>query len=471
MGDSALYYVFAAFAGGVILNIMPCVLPVLTMKVFHVIEQANQSAHKTRMHGIAYTAGILVTFIAFAILIIALRASGERMGWGMQFQSPAFVAVMTSLIFAFGLNALGVFEITVSVQGGGGGEGYNSSFFNGIFASIMATPCSAPFLGSAASFALGSGAVWWQTLLMFTFIGFGLAFPFLLISFVPAVAGILPRPGAWMETFKKLMGFTLLAAAIWLFGVLQVQISRDGAQWFLGFLLVLAIALWGIEHWGGLIHTLKRRLTVRALAVVVVAFAAYGMVDLDKPRKKRRAVAVAAVPAATAGAVLANAGSQQAGAATARTATGVHAPAPAAPVEEPLIVDGHINWAPFDSKRVAAENARKRPVFMDYTADWCLNCKTNEKAFIEVERIRSVLKKTQILPMKADMTEEDEEIEDWLDKLGRSGIPAYVIYMPDGSYDLLPEAITTDMLAKRLLAASKKFPPKVFSSKKADQPS
>lgn len=420
MGDTVLYYVLVAFAGGVILNVMPCVLPVLTMKVFHVIEQSDQNPRHTRLHGLAYTAGIMATFLLLAIIVMALRASGERLGWGMQFQSPAFVAGMCALIFAFGLNALGVFEISVSMQGGKSDEGYASSFVNGVLASVMSTPCSAPFLGTATTFALGSGAVWWQTLLMFMLIGLGLSFPFLVISFVPAIAKFLPRPGAWMETFKMLMGFTLMAAAVWLYGVLQAQVTTDASLWFLGFLLVLGVALWGIEHWGGLMHGLSRRLSVRAIAIAVVAVAGWQMIDLEKASASQKAEASKS---------------------------------------KEVVVDGHINWAGFNSCRVASEQQRKRPIFMDYTADWCLNCKTNEKAFIEVDRIRQTLTNTQILPMKADMTDDDEEIAEWLEKLGRSGIPAYVIYMPDGSYDLLPEAITTDMLQKRLQAAAEKFPP------------
>ncbi|MCO4761578.1 MAG: thioredoxin family protein [Myxococcales bacterium] len=415
-----LNYIGAAFLGGIILNVMPCVLPVLTMKVFHIIEHSGASPKANRIHGLAYAGGVMATFLIFALAVIAIRAGGDSFGWGMQFQSPAFVAVMTALIFAFGLNALGVFEFTISVGGGKGGDGYAGSFINGVVASIMSTPCSAPFLGSAAAFALGTGAVWWQTLLMFLVIGLGLAFPFLLISFVPAVGRMLPRPGAWMETFKMLMGFTLLAATIWLFSVLQSQISKDGVTWFLAFLLVLGMALWSVEHFGGLMHGLQRRLLVRGLAAGLVVGAGVWMIDLTPPAR-------AAVTVADGG-------------------------------NAPVVVGEHINWAPFNAARVTTEGAKQRPVFMDFTADWCANCKANEKLFIETSRIREVLTKTDILPMKADMTNDDEEIERWLTKIGRSGIPAYVIFMPDGTHDLLPEAITTELLAKRLLAADKKYP-------------
>lgn len=416
MDLSLLGYIGMAFLGGVILNVMPCVLPVLTMKVFHVIERAGDEPRQTRLHGLAYAGGILTTFIVFASAVIAIRAGGESFGWGMQFQSPTFVAVMTTVIFAFGLNALGVFEFTVSLSGGDKGDGYAGSFINGIVASIMSTPCTAPFVSGAATFALGSGAVWWQTLMLFSFMGFGLAFPFLLISFVPAVGKVLPRPGAWMETFKILMGFSLILASIWLFNVLRAQISQEGASLFLYFLLVLSVALWSTAHFGGLMHSLQRRLTVRGLAAALVISAGVLLIDLTP------------------------------GVIVAKDTAG------------PVVVDGHINWAPFDAARVAAERASKRPVFMDFTADWCANCKTNEHVFIETERIRSVLTQTNILPMKADMTNDNDEIDQWLTKIGRSGIPAYVIFLPDGTHDLLPEAITTELLAERLLAADKKYP-------------
>lgn len=431
MENSILYYMGAAFLGGVILNVMPCVLPVLTMKVFHVIEKAKEDPSINRKHGLAYSAGIMVMFWAFAAIVMVLRASGDRMGWGMQFQSPAFVAVMTALMVAFGLNALGVFEIALGMGDVQTGEGYGGTFINGVLASIMSTPCSAPFLGAAATFALGSGATWWQTLLMFTFIGLGLAFPFLLISFVPAIGRRLPRPGAWMETFKQLMGFTLLAAAVWLFGTLQSQLTKSAVHMFLGFLLVMSLALWALERFGGLAHGNLRRRIVQLLAAATTGAAAYFMVDLAPAPKD------AATEAAARG---------------------------ARPGEHPAVKDGKINWASFDPPLVQAALQRGQPVFMDYTADWCANCKTNEQLFIETKQIHQDLENTSILPMKADWTTEDETIESWMNKLGRSGLPIYVVYYPDGSHDLLPELITTQMLSDALKKASEKYPPSKFAA-------
>lgn len=428
MEGQFLYSFGGAFLGGILLNVMPCVLPVLTMKVFHVLQHGKDDQAQMRAHGIAYTAGVMVMFLILAVLVIGLRASGELVGWGMQFQNPSFVAALTILMVVFGLNALGVFEFTVSVQGGSQKSGLTSSFVNGIVASLMSTPCSAPFLGGAAAFALGSGTSWWETLALFLNIGFGLAAPFLLISFVPAVSKILPKPGAWMNTFKHLMGFTLLGAAVWLYGVLQQQISPEGSQWFLGFLVVIAMALWGIDHFGGLQYSTRRRVIVRLASLAIVGGCAVGMLDFSPPL---------------------------------RVNPGTYA------ANEPVVINDKINWAPFDSKRVKEARTQMRPVFMDYTADWCTNCKANEKAFIEVARFRETLQTTGIMPMKADLTNDNEEIWTWLGDLGRKAIPAYVIYMPDGTYDLLPVAITTDMLVERLTAASKKYPPSGFQTQTA----
>ncbi len=424
-----------ALLGGVILNVMPCVLPVLTMKVFHLMEHNNGDAKARHRHGLAYAAGVLTTFLILAALVVGLRASGERVGWGMQFQHPPFVATMVALIFAFGLNSLGVFEWNLSLSGRPKHQGYAASYFNGIFAAVMSTPCSAPFLGSAALFALGSGAQWYETVALFTMIGIGLALPFLLVSYIPGVGKLLPRPGPWMEVFKSLMGFTLLAAAIWLYGVLQAQIARDAATLFLAFLLVLAIALWSIHHFGGVLYGTARRVGVRTVAIGVTALAGNYMISFEKPAQPK--IATAALAAAA----------------------GAQAPA-AAKGREPVVVNGHLVWTDFDPARIEVERKKKRPVFVDYTADWCANCKTNERVSIETDQVRKAFETSGVLPMKADWTNQDDTIGDWLNKLGRSGIPAYAIYMPDGSFDLLPEGLVgAEVIAKALTNAAAKYPP------------
>ncbi len=419
--SSLLEYIGIGLLGGLILNVMPCVLPVLTMKLFHVLEHGSSDARARKLHGVAYAAGILTAFLVLAVAIIVLRASGERVGWGMQFQHPPFVATMIALIFAFGLNALGVFEFNVSVHGHHH-QGYTASYFNGIFAAVMSTPCSAPFLGTAAAFALGAGAIWWQTLAMFLAIGLGLASPFLLVSFIPSLAKALPRPGPWMETFKSLMGFTLLAAAIWLFGTLQAQVTQASSRDFLVFLLVLAIALWGTHHFGGVIYGNAQRFAVRLIALGVVLGAGTQTLSLEANKRETAAPTTA-----------------QSG-------------KPAASAE-------HIAWTPFDLKLIGVETKRGRPVLADFTAEWCANCKTNDKLFVDTQPVRDRLRTSGILPMKADLTNNDDALWDEANALGRTGIPIYVLYLPDGTHDLLPEAITTDMLVAHIDAAAKKFPP------------
>ena len=425
VGESFPLILLMAFVGGLILNVMPCVLPVLTMKVFHLIEHADDDVASHRKHGIAYGAGVLTLFIGLAAFLVALREAGEYVGWGMQFSNPGFVAAMVTVVFVFGLNALGVFDFEVSVQTNQR-AGYFGSFVNGLVASIMSTPCSAPFLGSAAGFAMSAPAA--QLFLIFVVIGLGLAFPFVLFSFVPAAGKMLPRPGAWMETFKQLMGFTLMAAAVWLFGVLVTQTSPQSSRSFLWFLFIVALALWGVGRFGGPMHGEARRIGVRLAALGVSGLAGAGLIDLQPP------VAVEAVEVAD-GASRYDSGE--------------------------ALEDGEIAWRPFDSQVVIDTLAANRPVFMDYTADWCMNCKANERLFIEVDRIRQIFDETQILPMKADLTIENEEIRAWLEPFPYSGIPVYVVYLPGGetiTYDLLPQAITTEMVADRLLAAADQFP-------------
>ena len=430
VGESFPLILLMAFAGGLILNVMPCVLPVLTMKVFYLIEHADDDVASHRRHGIAYGAGVLTLFIGLAGVLVALREAGQYVGWGMQFSDPGFVAVMVTVVFVFGLNAIGVFDFEVSVQSGPR-SGYLGSFVNGLVASIMSTPCSAPFVGSAAGFAMSAPAA--QLFLIFVVMGLGLAFPFVLFSFVPSAGKMLPRPGAWMETFKQLMGLTLMAAAVWLFGVLMTQTSASSSKSFLWFLFIVALAAWAIGRFGGPMNSEARRVGIRLAAVGVSGLAGASLIDLQPP-ESRAAIEVAG-------------GESRYDSGTA-------------------LADGDIDWRPFDSQVVIDTLAQGRPVFMDYTAEWCMNCKANERLFIEVDRIRAIFDETQILPMKADLTIENAEIRAWLEPFPYSGIPVYVVYLPGGetiTYDLLPQAITTEMVAERLLAASAQFPPSEFT--------
>jgi thiol:disulfide interchange protein len=419
-----LFLLVLAFAGGVVLNVMPCVLPVLTLKAFHVVENAHEGRARQRTQGYGYLTGTASAFAVFGAVVVALRAAGHQMGWGLQFQHAPFVAALTAIVFAFALNALGVFELTVSSQHGGGGDGFLSSVGNGWFAALMATPCSAPFLGTAAAFALSSQAAWWETEIIFITVGLGLGAPFALLTFVPSLSRVLPKPGRWMESFKTLMGFTLLATTVWLFDILKRLISPEGSSWFLGFLVLLATGFWGVQRFGGLEVSTARRRFVRVAALGIVTLGAFRMVHLERgplPTKEARLE-----PNDDSGA---------------------------------SVVDGHIRWTSFDNARLRRELDRGRPVFVDFTADWCASCKTNEAVFLESDPVRRALERTQILPMKADLTEENDELWSRVTKLGRNGLPVYVVYYPDGSHDLLPVAITSDTVVRSLEGAGQKFPP------------
>lgn len=414
--------------GGLILNVMPCVFPVLFFKLSGVIEHRNATARELRRDGFAYLLGTLVTFGGFAALIIALRASGDALGWGMQMQNAPFVAFLTALIFAFGLNALGVFELRFAVQGGGGSHGgFTASFFDGALITLISTPCSAPFLGGAATYALAGDTTWWQTLAVFWAVGFGLALPIVAIGIFPRLVRFLPRPGAWMETFKILTGFTLIGAAVWLFGVLQAQISPAAANDFLWFLLALAAVLYLLERNAQSAATAMRRNGVRAALVGVLVGVGLVFLEFEPPPEVTQKAEVTVASS---------------------------------------VVDGELKWTPFTEEVKTLAMSMNRPVFVDFTADWCASCKVFEKTHILTDDMAQVFDETRILAAKADLTRSDDALWEELKRLGRSGLPAYVIYLPDGSYDLLPEGPPLT-LADRLRASAKLYPPEAF---KAAQP-
>lgn len=422
-----------ALLGGLILNVMPCVLPVLALKGMSVVDHARHDARKRRMHGIAYTIGTVSMFVGLAGVILAVKASGHRLGWGMQFQHPAFVATMTAVVFAFALNAVGLFEINVSSNGEAGNEDkFLGSIVSGLFAALLSTPCSAPFLGAATAVALGASIPAWETVLIFAVIGFGLALPYLLITMVPAFSRLIPRPGRWMETVKTIMGFALFGTAIWLFRTLQVQVTAESSNSFLFFLLALTVALWLGSRFGGVAADPARRWVVRGIQVGGVVLAGYTCISFVRPEPT-------VAPSA------------------------LRADAKPGETDPPVVAAGHIVWTPYDGKRLKVEGKRGRPVFLDFTAEWCATCKANEHAFIETDTVRGAFTETNILPMRADMTNDNDELSAMLESLGRTGIPAYVIMMPDGTRDLLPITITAEMVKSHLEGAAHKFPQEKYA--------
>lgn len=438
-----------ALLGGLILNIMPCVLPVLSIKVLGLVNQAEDDAQRIWLHGVAYTVGILVSFAVLGGLIIAAQASGKMVGWGFQFQNSGFVATLIAIVFAFGLNLFGLFE--VSFPGAGSLDevaakqhGLSGSFLNGVFATILATPCTAPFLAPALGFALSQPAA--VLMLMLLVVGFGLALPFLVLAAFPRWAGLLPKPGAWMTTFKKSMGFLLIGTALWLLDVLSFQVTREGLISFLAFLLVVALAGWIYGHWGSPMRSQRSRWTALVVALLLIGGSSQAMIDLERPAPKVRPAPAAAAPPA---------GLQGDPSEGAPTDAKAEAPPAAAPSIAPPVVDGEIQWLDFATHDVNALAKEGKTVFIDFTASWCVTCKVFERTVINTDDMKAKLTDGCVVPVKADYTNEDPNITTWLKRFKRPGVPMYLI-LPAGKPDeviQLPDALTAASMLEGLKKA------------------
>ena len=403
-GNSKLWLALVlALAGGLLLNLMPCVLPVLSLKALGLAQSGESRAH-ARGHALWYTAGVLVAFTAIGALVIALRAAGQAAGWGFQLQQPVFVAALVYLMVAMGLSLSGVF----SVGRGGVGPfsrllGQNSGpagdFLTGVLACVMASPCIAPFMGGALAYAFAAPAL--LSILVFAMLGLGLALPFLLIGFVPALADRLPRPGAWMETFKQLMAFPMYLTAVWLLWVLGKQRGVDGMAVLLLGLSLLALALWWAER------SLLRERRIMATSALLLALLSLAPVWL-----------VAGMPAP---AVAASSG------------------------------NGHVAYDPSLLDRLRAEN---RVVFVNMTADWCVTCKANERNVIERDAFTELLRRTDAVYMRGDWTNVDPEISAFLAEHKAVGVPLYVVYGPGAPPRVLPTVLTQTIVEDALLRAA-----------------
>ncbi|HEX3940671.1 MAG TPA: thioredoxin family protein [Acidobacteriaceae bacterium] len=393
-----------AFFGGMVLNLMPCVFPVLFLKGLALVGSSGESRRRLRAHGAVYTLGILVSFWAIVAVLLVLRAGGHRLGWGFQFQSPSFLAVIALLFFFLGLSLAGMFDIGLSLTSKGSGladqGGYGGSFFTGVLAMVVATPCTAPFMGVAVGFALAQPAV--IAFAVFTALGLGLAAPFVLLTLHPAWTRLLPRPGAWMEILKQGTAVILFAVAIWMVWLFATAagVNALSAGLLPGFLL-LAIAGWILGRW-------PARLGASAAALVVIAAA------IALPL-----VAVRSFPAAPSGQMdAANAGGE--------------------------------DWQPFSDAVLQKYRAENRPVFIDFTASWCLSCQVNERVVLDRADVRQRLKDSGIVLLRADWTRHDDAITQALSQLGRSGVPTYVLYPSGGPARVLPEVLTPGIVFNAL---------------------
>ena len=402
-----------AFLGGIILNLMPCVFPVLFIKGLSLVQSSGEEKHKQRGHGLVYTLGIVVSFWALVGALLGLRAAGSTLGWGFQFQSPIFLGLMASLLFFLGLSLAGQFEIGLTLTSAGGSlaqkQGYAGSFFTGVLAVIVATPCTAPFMGAAVGFALAQSA--FVTFAIFTALALGLALPYLLLTLQPAWTRLLPRPGVWMEVLKQATAVPIFGTVIWLVWVLAQTRGAEAVAALLAAFLLLAVAGWIMGRWPA-----KRIPSLAAGLVIVgaIAVCVYG-------------VTVLAAPVASA----------------------------AAETSSP----GATRWEPWSQAAVDKYRAAGRPVFVDFTASWCLSCQVNERVALRTSQVDAAFQKANVALLKADWTNRDDAIANALTSLGRSGVPAYVLYAPGSDAPtLLPEALTpgivTDALSKLPVATS-----------------
>ena len=402
---------FYGFLGGMILNLMPCVLPVISLKIFGFLKQAGESPRKVFSHGLAFVAGIFTWFLGLGALVVLLKSGGTEVTWAFQFQNPWFNVAIGSVVFVFALNLFGVFEVVLpgrastALESASSTGGVAGSFFQGVFATLLATPCTAPFLGTALGFAFSQSA--FVSLGMFAAVAAGMGFPYLVLTARPGWMKFLPRPGAWMERLKQFMGFPLMATLVWILGIVGGQRGTDGIFWFLCFLLSLAISCWLYGSFCGPLSRTRSRAAAIFLAVLIAGGGGWYFL----------------------GEKFSLAGSPD---------------------------TGGIPWVPFSAQELSSIQTAGKSVFIDFTADWCITCKFNEKTAIDTPAVQELLHEKNVVAMKADWTNANPEITAALRNFGRVGVPFYVIYPAGKPADpvVLPEILTESIL----LDALKKLP-------------
>jgi thiol:disulfide interchange protein/DsbC/DsbD-like thiol-disulfide interchange protein len=387
-----------AFLGGAVLNLMPCVFPVLALKAYGFTRMAQESRARVGLHALAYTGGIVGTMLVLAGVVLAVRAGGTSVGWGFQFQEPLFVSAVCAVLVAFALNLFGVFNVGVDGTELAGkvdaSHGLARSAGEGMLAVVLATPCSAPLLGTAVGFAFAAGAG--TVLIIFTALGLGLALPFCALVLVPGLAKRLPKPGAWMERFKQFLGFALLATCVWLVWVMGGLAGVDGMARLLAFLVAVALGAW-----------------------------VYGLAQSAEGARRWAGVAAALL-------VLVGTGG---------LALRFDETAPMARISQ-------VSAQQWDDAAVAAALKAGQPVFIDFTADWCLTCKFNERTVLSREQVRTAFARHQVAFFVADWTRYDERISAKLAEHGRAGVPMYLVISPStpDRAEVLPELLTSELV-------------------------
>jgi len=395
-----------ALAGGMLLNLMPCVFPVLFIKGLALVQSSQHERKIMRAHGWVYALGILVSFWAVLAVLLMLRAAGQQLGWGFQFQSPLFLALMAMLLFFLGLSLAGQFEIGLTLTSAGGSlaqkQGYAGSFFTGVLAMVVATPCTAPLMGPAIGYALAHAAT--TSFAVFTALGLGLALPYLSLAYNPGWTRLLPKPGAWMEILKQAVSIPIFGTVIWMVWLYTESAGSSAMVALLAAFLLLAIAGWTLGRWPA-----KRMATLVALLIVAAAIALPWY----------------------AGRVLGPAPRQTAASASAAS---------------------KLHWQPYSPSLLQQYLNEGKPVFVDFTADWCLSCQVNQRVVLDRPEVQQALKNSGVELLKADWTHHDQDISEALQQLGRSGIPTYALYSGQAGTPprLLPEVLTPGIVLKAL---------------------
>jgi len=384
-----------ALIGGMILNLMPCVFPILSIKVLS-FTTTHQSIRSRHIHGLVYTAGVVLSFVAIAVVMLTLRAAGESIGWGFQLQSPLFVIFLVYLFFIMGLGLSGYLEIGSNLMSLGqlskGQEGLMSSFMTGVLATIIASPCTAPFMGPALGFAISQPT--YIALLVFACLGLGMALPFILLAWIPGLTKRLPRPGAWMDTFKQFLAFPLYITAVWLLWVAGRQTSIDVAAAVVTGLVLLVMGLW--------LWKLSARPAGKLIAIAVLGAAlAAPLISLSEDTEEQA-------------------------------------------------------FQPYSAERLSNLRASGQPVFINLTADWCITCLVNERVALGSEKVAQLMDDQGIVYLKGDWTNNDPQITTLLNSFQRSGVPLYLVY-PRGSgpAQILPQILSESMVLEALTQASR----------------
>jgi thiol:disulfide interchange protein len=406
-----------AFIGGILLNLMPCVFPVLFIKGLALVQSSQHERHRLRAHGWVYTLGILVSFWVVVAVLVILRAAGRQLGWGFQFQSPTFLALMAMLLFFLGLALAGQFEIGLSLTSAGGSlaqkQGYAGSFFTGVLAMVVATPCTAPFMGAAIGYALAHSA--WISFGIFSALALGLALPYLALAYFPGWARVLPKPGAWMEVLKQAVSIPIFATVIWLVWVFTQIAGTTALMGLLAAFLLLAIAGWFLGRWPGkkLGSALAALVLLVAVIVPIWAVSVFAPVRIDRSQ----VLILSSIKPESLGPV----------------------------------------WQPFTPTLLQQSRAQGKPVFVDFTASWCLSCQVNERLILHRADVEQRLRDSGAVLLRADWTNQDPDITQTLATLGRSGVPTYALYPADPSAPahVLPEVLSPGIVLDALAALPK----------------